>query len=176
MSDYPQMAVSHIVRTRHLYFAQRDTTPACFGPLVTILKLLFLKYSSQTEHSNCRHNHVDAYISYRKQEQCVEHFIHFLGGSLTRCGVGRHDDGTSGGKWADCCCKGGCGDCRDQLYVVDSGKALADFCGNWVQGWHDNCGGGAYPGQDSGGCCHDRGCGMLGHKGSQGIGDQVDAA
>ena len=29
-SDYPQTAVSHIVRTRHFYFAQRDTTPACF--------------------------------------------------------------------------------------------------------------------------------------------------
>ena len=43
MSDYPQTAVSHIVRTRHFYFAQRDTTPACFGPFVTILKFLFLK-------------------------------------------------------------------------------------------------------------------------------------
>ena len=41
MSDYPQTAVSHIVRTQHLYFAQRDTTPACFGPFATILKLLF---------------------------------------------------------------------------------------------------------------------------------------
>ena len=39
MSDYPQTAVSHIVRTQHFYFAQRDTTPACFGPFVTILKL-----------------------------------------------------------------------------------------------------------------------------------------
>ena len=41
MSDYPQTAVSHIARTRHLYFAQRDTTPACFGPFVIILKLLY---------------------------------------------------------------------------------------------------------------------------------------
>ena len=40
-SDYPQTAVSHIVRTQHLYFAQRDTTPACFGPFVIILKLKF---------------------------------------------------------------------------------------------------------------------------------------
>ncbi len=40
MSDCPQTAVSHIVRTRHFYFAQRDTTPACFGPFVTIFKLL----------------------------------------------------------------------------------------------------------------------------------------
>ena len=39
MSDYPQTAVSHIARTRHLYFAQRDTTPACFGPFVTILQI-----------------------------------------------------------------------------------------------------------------------------------------
>ena len=41
---FTQMCIrdsSHIVRTRHLYFAQRDTTPACFGPFVTILKLLF---------------------------------------------------------------------------------------------------------------------------------------
>ena len=40
MSDYPQTAVSHIVRTRHFYFAQRDTTPACFGSFVNILKFL----------------------------------------------------------------------------------------------------------------------------------------
>ena len=41
LSDYPQTSVSHIVRTQHFYFAQRDTAPACFGPFVTILKLLF---------------------------------------------------------------------------------------------------------------------------------------
>ena len=45
MSDYPQTAVSHIVRTRHLYFAQRDITSACFGPFVTILKLLLVGLS-----------------------------------------------------------------------------------------------------------------------------------
>ena len=45
MSDYPQTAVRHIVRTRHLYFAQRDTTPARFEPFVTILKLLLVGLS-----------------------------------------------------------------------------------------------------------------------------------
>ena len=44
LSDYPQMAVSHIVRTQHFYFAKRDTTLACFGPFVTILKLLFVLF------------------------------------------------------------------------------------------------------------------------------------
>ena len=45
LSDYPQTAVRHIVRTRHLYFAQRDTTPACFEPFVTIFKLLLVGLS-----------------------------------------------------------------------------------------------------------------------------------
>ena len=40
LSDYPQTAVSHIVRTQHFYFAQRDTAPACFGPFMNILKFL----------------------------------------------------------------------------------------------------------------------------------------
>ena len=47
MSDYPQTAVSHIVRTQHLYFAQRDTTPACFGPFATILKLLLVGFTGR---------------------------------------------------------------------------------------------------------------------------------
>lgn len=72
--------------------------------------------------------------------------------------------------------KGCCGDGCDQFYIIDTSKALADFCGNRVQGWHDNCGCGTHPRQDSGSCCHNRGCGMLCHERSQRIRNQVNAA
>ena len=41
-SDYPQTAVSCIVRTQYPYFAQRYAGITCFGPFVTMVILTIL--------------------------------------------------------------------------------------------------------------------------------------
>ena len=60
------------------------------------------------------------------------------------------------------------------IAAIDACKPLADFRGNRVQSWHNHCGCGTYPGKNTGGQCHDWGCGTFCHERRRGIRNQVN--